>query len=61
MYDELRSNKQDEKSVSALDLMMMAFARMEDEMFDKIEFDDVRETWGKYVKEFLKQQSKVLN
>tara|TARA_B100000787_G_C16192975_1_gene298702 strand:- start:1016 stop:2812 length:1797 start_codon:yes stop_codon:yes gene_type:complete len=61
MYDELRTNKQDEKSVSALDLMMMAFARMEDEMFDKIEFDEIRETWGKYVKEFLKQQSRISN
>ena len=57
MYEPLLKET-DNRYVDALDLLMMAYARTQDELYHlSSEIDEVNETWGSYVKKFLKKLS----
>lgn len=57
MYEPLLKEV-DSRFVDALDLLMMAYARTQDELYHlSSEIDEVNETWGAYVKKFLKKLS----
>ena len=57
MYERLMQ-AEDQKEVDSLDLLLMAYARMEDELYSKIDdLDEIREHWGRHVKSFLKELS----
>jgi len=44
----------DDKYIEAMDLALMAYARMEDELYSRTEdLDEIREVWGRYLKTFL--------
>ncbi len=49
----------DDKYIDALDLTLMSFARMEDELYDRIEdLDEIRDIWGRHLKNFLTKLAK---
>ncbi len=51
--------KGDDKYIDALDLTLMAYARMEDELYSRVEdLDDIREIWGRHLKQFLTELKK---
>tara|TARA_A100000171_G_scaffold51555_1_gene66241 strand:+ start:10809 stop:12551 length:1743 start_codon:yes stop_codon:yes gene_type:complete len=53
MYEPL-IEAQDHKYIDALDLMMMAYARTQDELYDRIdEIEEINSLWGGYLKKFL--------
>lgn len=44
----------DDKHIEALDLTLMAYARMEDELYSRVDdLDEIRDIWGRYLKNFL--------
>ncbi|ATX81730.1 Histidine kinase-, DNA gyrase B-, and HSP90-like ATPase [Mariprofundus ferrinatatus] len=44
----------DDKYIEALDLVLMAYARMEDELYSRNdELDEIRDIWGRHLKTFL--------
>jgi hypothetical protein len=44
----------DDKFIDAMDLALMAYARMEDELYSRSdELDEIREKWGRHLKNFL--------
>lgn len=61
-YDQLYQplqNAQDQKFMEALDLMLMAYARAQDELYHLAgEVDEINEAWGMYVKKFLQHLAK---
>lgn len=55
MYEPLMSNDE-HRYIDALDLLMMGYARTQDELFERIDdIDEINNTWGSHVKSFLKQ------
>lgn len=57
MYEPLLKES-DNRFVDSLDLLMMAYARTQDELYHlSSEIDEVNQTWGAYVKKFLKKLS----
>jgi hypothetical protein len=55
LYEPLCVDENDSRLSDALDLMMMAYARTEDELFSyEDELQEIRSRWGKYVQKFLK-------
>ena len=45
---------EDDKYIEAMDLALMAYARMEDELYSRAEdLDEIREVWGRHLKTFL--------
>ena len=54
-YEKVRQ-LEDSKYIQAIDLLFLAFARMEDEsLTDSSEFSNIRENWGRYLNTFLKK------
>lgn len=52
VYQPLK--KKDNKNLDAIQLILMSFIRMEDELFDKRgELQDIRENWGRHLEDFL--------
>ena len=46
----------DDKYIEALDLTLMSYARMEDELYSRIDdLDDIRDIWGRHLKTFLNE------
>jgi hypothetical protein len=44
----------DDKFVNAIDLALMSYARMEDELYSRADdLDEIREVWGRHAKNFL--------
>ena len=44
----------DDKYIEALDLTLMSYARMEDELYSRVDdLDEMRDIWGRYLKSFL--------
>lgn len=44
----------DDKYIEAMDLALMSYARMEDELYSRTEdLDEIREVWGRHLKHFL--------
>ena len=54
LYEPLVEGE-DSKLADAIDLLMMAYARTEDEMYShEEELEEIRSKWGRYVQKFLK-------
>lgn len=57
MYEPLLMAS-DNRMIEALDLLLMAYARTQDELYHlSAEIDEINETWGAYLKKFLKKLS----
>jgi hypothetical protein len=57
LYEPLLEEK-DPRFVDALDLTMMAYARMQDELYDRIDdIEEINNVWGNHLKNFLKKLS----
>lgn len=55
MYEELL-NASDSRYIQALDLLLYGYAQMENELYGRVDdLDEMRESWGKYVRNFLKR------
>ncbi len=55
MYDPLILAG-DDKYIEALDLLMMAYAWVENEMYSRIDdLDEIRDTWGKHLRDLLRR------
>ena len=59
------ANKLDQTNVEIVDLMLMAWARVEDELsVTSIKLEDfvkIREKWGQELSELLDEQERVIN
>jgi len=57
LYEPLVEQKE-HKYLDALDLMLMAYARMQDELYNRIEdIEDINATWGTHLRRFLQKLS----
>lgn len=57
MYEPLLEVNE-HKYIDALDLMLMAYARVQDELYDRIDdMEEINGTWGSHLKNFLKKLS----
>ncbi len=57
LYEPL-VEQEEHKYLDALDLTMMAYARMQDELYDRIDdIEDINNTWGTHLKRFLHKLS----
>lgn len=46
----------DDKYIESLDLTLMSYARMEDELYSRIDdLDEIRDIWGRHLKSFLNE------
>lgn len=55
MYEELLQ-AEDSRYIQALDLLLYAYAQMENELYGRVDdLEEMRETWGRYVRAFLKR------
>ena len=55
MYDPLLSTG-DDKYIEALDLLLMSYAWVENEMYSRIDdLDIIRDTWGRHLRDLLKK------
>ncbi len=46
----------DDKYIEALDLTLMSYARMEDELYSRVDdLDEIRDIWGRHLKSFLNE------
>mgnify|MGYP000532132810 CR=1 FL=1 len=55
MYEPL-VEQADHKYIDALDLMLMAYARMQDELYDRVDdIEEINNNWGTHLKKFLKK------
>jgi len=55
MYEELLK-AEDSRYIQALDLLLYAYAQMENELYGRVdELEEMRESWGRYVRTFLKR------
>lgn len=55
LYDPLLQ-VDEHRYIDALDLMLMAYARMQDELYDRIEdIEDINSTWGTHLRNFLRK------
>jgi len=53
LYERMMEDE-DPRRAQALDLLILAFAQMENELYSRIEdLEEMRETWGRYVKALL--------
>lgn len=49
----------DDRYFIAVDLLVMSFARMEEELYDRLDdIDEIRDVWGRHLKQFLRRLSK---
>lgn len=61
LYDKLMQEK-DIDNIESIDLMIMSFVRMEDELFNIVDentMDKIRERWGEHLKDFLIEKNKT--
>lgn len=57
MYEPL-ANSEDHRFIDALDLMLMAYARTQDELYDRIDqIEEINNLWGTHLRNFLKKLS----
>ena len=57
MYERLL-DAPDNRYIDALDLILMGYARTQDELYDRIDdLEEVNNVWGSHVKTFLKKLS----
>jgi len=58
LYETLMEET-DSKHILALDLALMAYARMEDELYSRAdELDEIRDVWGRHLRAFLLEMRK---
>ena len=57
-YDKL-AQKEDGNDIKTVDMLLMAFVRMEDEMYSmRDDIEKIRNRWGRYLQDFLDELKK---
>ena len=58
-YDKL-AKKDDSNDIKTVDMLLMAFVRMEDEMYSMREdIEKIRNRWGRYLQDFMEELKKM--